>query len=175
MGKKPVIFLIFLLSVSVMARPLTTKQMRDNTIRINAMEVEKVEIEREEIIIEVPDKVILDEKKLLFDFDDSRVKEQYYGELHNIVRLVRESNTYILITGYTDSKGTDEYNDKLSYRRAESVKAKLLEFGLTEEDIQEIKGMGKRNPVAPNTKPDGKDNPEGRTQNRRIEIDFVRR
>ena len=55
------------------------------------------------------------------------------------------------------------------------MKAKLLEFGLTEEDIQEIKGMGKRNPVAPNTKPDGKDNPEGRTQNRRIEIDFVRR
>ena len=174
MGKQSIILLMLVLSISGMARPLTTKQMRDNTIRINAMEVEKVEAEDIEIAVEIPQKVVLDERRLLFDFDDSRVKEEYYGELHNVVRLVKESGASITITGYTDSMGTEEYNDRLSYRRAESVYNKLLEFGINEENVLEIKGMGKRNPVVSNTRPDGSDNPSGRAQNRRIEIDFIK-
>ncbi len=78
------------------------------------------------------------------------------------------------ITGYTDSKGSAEYNEKLSLRRAEAVKAKLLEFGLNENYIAGVRGLGESNPIAPNTKPDGKDNPEGRAMNRRIELELIK-
>jgi OOP family OmpA-OmpF porin len=58
-------------------------------------------------------------------------------------------------------------------KRAESVRDKLVEFGLEAGRIIKIEGMGKRNPVAPNTNRDGSDNPEGRVQNRRIELELI--
>ena len=78
---------------------------------------------------------------------------------------------HVAITGYTDSIGTDEYNVLLSLRRARSVEAWLTGTG---------PGAGhrpygrrprrRRDPVAPNTLPDGADNPAGRQQNRRVDI-----
>ena len=149
MVKKSIILLMILTSFQIFSRPLTTRQMRENTLRINAMEVEIITpaVTKEEQVTEkIPEKIVLNEKKLLFDFDDRRVKEQYYGELHKVVQLVQESGTYIKITGYTDSKGSDEYNDRLSYKRAESVYEKLIEFGMDKNKVAEVKGMGKRNP-----------------------------
>ena len=74
------------------------------------------------------------------------------------------------IDGYTDSKGSDPYNQGLSDRRAESVR----NWFVTKEGLRDVnfatKGYGAKNPVAPNTKPDGSDDPDGRQKNRRVEI-----
>ncbi len=74
------------------------------------------------------------------------------------------------IDGYTDAKGSDAYNQGLSERRAEAVRR----WFVANEGLQEVKfaakGFGAKNPVAPNTKPDGSDDPNGRQKNRRVEI-----
>lgn len=179
MKKLMLLLLLGVLAVQGTARPFTTRQMRDDTIRINAMEVELIDEKTEktiekEVVKEEKKIIRLSEDKLYFDFDDSRVKPEYYGELREVVRIIKNSEMRVSITGYTDSKGRSEYNEKLSLRRAESVKDKLLEFGLGVKDIAEVRGYGEKNPIEPNTKPDGRDNPEGRAVNRRIEFELVK-
>jgi outer membrane protein OmpA-like peptidoglycan-associated protein len=75
-----------------------------------------------------------------------------------------------LIEGYTDSKGSDSYNLRLSDKRAASVKDWLVKKGGVGNKKMTTKGWGEANPVAPNENPDGSDNPEGRQKNRRVEI-----
>jgi OOP family OmpA-OmpF porin len=76
------------------------------------------------------------------------------------------------VRGHTDSKGGPAYNLDLSQRRANNI-ARLLESvypnltGLTRPV-----GKGMTEPVAPNTNPDGSDNPAGRAANRRVDIEF---
>ena len=67
------------------------------------------------------------------------------------------------IEGYTDSVGTDEYNQRLSEKRAEAVRDYLVQQGIASDSVASA-GMGKSDPVAPN------DTPEGRQQNRRVEL-----
>jgi outer membrane protein OmpA-like peptidoglycan-associated protein len=74
------------------------------------------------------------------------------------------------VEGHTDAKGTDAYNDRLSQRRARSVRDWLVrEAGVAPTRIGTL-GFGERRPVAPNERPDGSDDPEGRQRNRRVEI-----
>ena len=68
-----------------------------------------------------------------------------------------------------NSVGSNQYNFGLSRRRAESVKAKLLEFGLAEDRIVGIEAMGEEQPIATNA------TKEGRAQNRRVEFKLVQR
>ena len=72
------------------------------------------------------------------------------------------------VEGHTDSVGNDRYNQALSERRADAVKNWLAAHGVTSR--MSTRGWGKTKPVAPNTYPNGKDNPEGRQKNRRVEI-----
>ena len=90
-------------------------------------------------------------------------------ELKNIKEFVEQNNYEITIVGHTDSIGSNAYNFKLSRRRAESVKAKLLEFGLSEDRIVGIEAMGEEQPIATNA------TKEGRAQNRRVEFKLVQR
>jgi photosystem I P700 chlorophyll a apoprotein A2 len=76
----------------------------------------------------------------------------------------------VLIEGHTDSKGKDSYNQKLSERRANSVKNWLVENAGADGDRIKIKGWGEAKPAVPNEKSDGSDDPDGRQQNRRVEI-----
>ena len=69
----------------------------------------------------------------------------------------------------TDSIGSNQYNIGLSRRRAEAVKAKLIEFGLPEDRIVGIEAKGEEYPVATN------ETAEGRLQNRRVEFRLVQR
>ena len=178
--KKKIVLLLFVLGVLSTARPFTTKQMRNDTIRINALEVEFVEEKaavkevKENGSGEVKKIIRLNENKLYFDFDESRIKPEYYGVLREMVKEIKAMDSDVIIRGYTDSKGTDEYNDRLSLRRAEAVRDKLTEFGLESGRVLKVEGMGKRNPVAPNTNKDGSDNPAGRALNRRIELELVK-
>ena len=176
MGRKSII-LIMMIFVSMLSisRSLTTTEMRENTIRINALELVKVEKEQEQVKEtpkkEIPKKVtvVMDERTLLFDFDKSVVKEQYIPILRNVIDYMVENNYDVTIVGHTDSKGSELYNEKLSMRRAVSVKEKLLELGLSPDRIVGLEGRGELEPVASN------ETEEGRAQNRRIEFNLVRR
>ena len=176
MGKKSII-LIMMIFVSMLSisRSLTTTEMRENTIRINALEIIKVEKEQEQVKEtpkkEIPKKVtvVMDERTLLFDFDKSVVKEQYIPILRNVIDYMVENNYDVTIVGHTDSKGSESYNEKLSMRRAVSVKEKLLELGLSPDRIVGLEARGELEPVASN------ETEEGRAQNRRIEFNLVRR
>jgi outer membrane protein OmpA-like peptidoglycan-associated protein len=76
----------------------------------------------------------------------------------------------LLIEGYTDGKGSHDYNIKLSQSRAAAVKKWLVDNAQIKASRIATKGMGESNPVAPNRKPDGSDDPDGRQKNRRVEI-----
>ena len=158
-------------SLSSAARKLTTTQIRENTIRINALEIERIDIT--DIIPEDkgPDQqiVVMDERALNFDFDQSVVKPQYFEMLHKFVEYVNYNDYEVVIEGHTDSKGTNAYNMALGMRRAQSVKAKLLEFGMDPGRIVGTVSKGEEEPVAANT------TDEGRAQNRRIEFKLSRR
>ena len=78
-----------------------------------------------------------------------------------------------MIEGHTDSKGTDEYNQKLSEARAATVRDWLADKGFVPAATP-IQGYGEKRPVAPNATPDGKDDPVGRQKNRRVEVVFGR-
>ena len=163
--KSTVIGLLAMLLVSapVMARKLTTTQMRENTIRINALEIEE-----EGAVVEKPQEevIVLDAGKLNFDFDKDIVKERYFELLRNVKAYAEQKNYAIRIIGHTDSKGSDEYNMKLGMRRAISVRNKLVEFGLDPARNIGVESMGEREPVATN------ETEEGRFENRRIEFQF---
>ena len=176
MGKKSIILIMMIfISILSISRSLTTTEMRENTIRINALELVKVEKEQEQVKEtpkkEIPKKVtvVMDERTLLFDFDKSVVKEQYIPILRNLIDYMVENNYDVTIVGHTDSKGSESYNEKLSMRRAVSVKEKLLELGLSPDRIIGLEGKGELEPVSSN------ETEEGRSQNRRIEFNLVRR
>ena len=172
MGKRKITttigIMIFLLVFSLPAlAALTTTQMRENTIRINALELKNLDIQNAEVPKEMT--VVLDERALNFDFDKSNVKPQYFELLNNLKDFIEQNNYEVTIVGHTDSVGSNQYNFGLSRRRAESVKAKLIEFGLSEERIVGIEAMGEEQPIATN------DTSEGRAQNRRVEFKLLQR
>ncbi len=108
---------------------------------------------------------------VLFDFDKADIRPQAQEALKQARNMIRErAKSGVRIEGHTDSKGSKAYNQKLSLRRANSVKIWLVQ----KEGLQDLKfttaGFGADKPVAPNAKPDGSDDPEGRQKNRRVEI-----
>jgi outer membrane protein OmpA-like peptidoglycan-associated protein len=108
---------------------------------------------------------------VLFDFDKWDIKFEAEETLEKISRIVTElKKKNMLIEGHTDSRGENTYNLNLSRKRADSIKKWFLEKGGLNQVRLTTKGYGELKSIAPNTNPDGSDNPEGRTQNRRIEI-----
>ncbi len=107
---------------------------------------------------------------VLFDFDKTAIKPAAASALKKVALIIKKkAKGPVTIIGHTDSKGTKEYNQDLSLRRAESTKAWLLDKGGAQATYQ-VEGRGESEPVAANTKPDGSDNPEGRAKNRRVDI-----
>lgn len=103
----------------------------------------------------------------LFDFDKAVLKPEGKTKLAELVtRQQGMTLEAIIATGHTDSVGTDGYNDRLSVRRAEAVKAYLVS-GNTEANRVFIEGRGEKQPVADNATADG------RAQNRRVQIEVV--
>ena len=83
--------------------------------------------------------------------------------LSEVATALKEAKNPLLIEGHTDSRGSEDYNDQLSERRAESVKDFLVNQGVPPDRIQ-IRGVGETRPVASNS------TAEGRANNRRVEI-----
>jgi OmpA-OmpF porin, OOP family len=102
-----------------------------------------------------------------FDVDKSVLKPEARAKLDDLVSKTKGINLEVIIAvGHTDSDGSDAYNQKLSVRRADSVKAYLVSKGV-EKDRVYTEGKGEKQPVADNkTK-------EGKAKNRRVEIEVV--
>jgi outer membrane protein OmpA-like peptidoglycan-associated protein len=111
----------------------------------------------------------------LFDFDKADIKPESARLLEYAGKVIRSRPGHVNIIGYTDSKGTAAYNQALSERRAAAVKAWLVGHKYVRAANVEAFGHGSQYPVAPNTKPDGSDDPAGRAKNRRIEIVITKR
>jgi outer membrane protein OmpA-like peptidoglycan-associated protein len=106
---------------------------------------------------------------VLFDFDKADLLPKAIPTLEKVATVLKSyPNAGATVEGHTDAKGDEQYNQKLSERRAESVRKWLVDYGVS--NAVTTAGFGKRKPVAPNTLPNGKDNPEGRQKNRRVEI-----
>jgi outer membrane protein OmpA-like peptidoglycan-associated protein len=108
---------------------------------------------------------------VLFDFDKADLRPAAQKTLHQAAGIIQDkAKGAVRIEGHTDSKGNDAYNQKLSERRAASVKAWFIDKeGLGKVQFT-TQGFGAKKPVASNTKPDGSDDPDGRQKNRRVEI-----
>lgn len=107
---------------------------------------------------------------VLFDFDKAELRPQAEGALRRVVEIIRQRNPRaVRIVGHTDAIGSDAYNRQLSERRARSVQAWLAAHAQGLPPLEAV-GRGESDPVAPNTTPGGADNPEGRQQNRRVEV-----
>jgi outer membrane protein OmpA-like peptidoglycan-associated protein len=109
---------------------------------------------------------------VLFDFDKATIKPEAASALHNVAVIIRDrgNGRAVRIDGHTDGKGSVSYNQGLSERRAESVKQWLAQKEGVAQARMTTRGFGATTPVAPNTRPDGSDSPEGRQKNRRVEI-----
>ena len=109
-------------------------------------------------------KVTLKENMVNFAFNKSDLQPLAKANLDKLAEiLINNPDTNINIYGYTDSKGTDEYNLSLSDRRAASVKAYLISKGIASSRMNTM-GMGEASPIASN------DTEAGRAQNRRVEF-----
>jgi outer membrane protein OmpA-like peptidoglycan-associated protein len=107
----------------------------------------------------------------LFDFDKADLKPAAQETLQKVAEFVRENaRGAVRIEGHTDGKGGDAYNQKLSERRAASVRDWLAKNAGAKGVTYQTQGFGAKRPVAPNAKPDGSDDPEGRQKNRRVEL-----
>ncbi len=102
-----------------------------------------------------------------FDFDKAVLKPEGKAKLDDLVGKVKGINLEVIIAvGHTDSVGADTYNQKLSVKRSEAVKAYLVSKGIEKNRVY-TEGKGEAQPVADNkTK-------EGRSKNRRVEIEVV--
>jgi OOP family OmpA-OmpF porin len=102
-----------------------------------------------------------------FDFDKAVLKPAGKASLDDLVGKLKDINLEVIIAvGHTDSVGTDEYNQKLSVRRAEAVKAYLQSKGVEANRVY-TEGKGEKQPVADNK------TAAGRAKNRRVEIEVV--
>lgn len=109
--------------------------------------------------------------RFLFAFGSAELAAGAAASLDNVVALMAETTGKVTVTGHTDSIGSDSANQKLSEDRAKAVADYLVSKGVDSARIT-TEGKGAKEPIADN-EIDGRDNPEGRQQNRRVEVLFA--
>lgn len=101
---------------------------------------------------------------VLFDTGKANLKSGAQRDLDRLAQFLKDSpQTRVIVEGFTDGRGSDDYNQQLSEQRANAVASALRDRGVPGERV-EARGMGKGFPVASN------ETAEGRQQNRRVEI-----
>ncbi len=102
-----------------------------------------------------------------FDFDKTNLKAEFEAQLEQIIEDMNQfPGQKYQIAGYTDSRGSDQYNDKLSLKRAKTVQDMLIKRGIS-KDMLVVKAYGKQNPAIENAQTE-----DEHAQNRRVEITF---
>lgn len=128
----------------------------------------EVKVPAEPIVITAPpppaERIVL-ASDTLFDFDQSKLVPQGQATLAKLVRNI-DKNDRLIITGHTDDVGTEAYNLELSDRRANAVRDFLIAKGIAPDQIETL-AKGESEPIADNA------TEEGRTANRRVEIDII--
>ena len=109
---------------------------------------------------------------VLFDFDRAELRRDAGPRLQRLMEEVqaRVPRPAFRVEGHTDWIGSDAYNLRLSARRAEAVRNWLVQAGGVPRPAISTVGYGESRPVAPNSTPDGRDDPDGRQRNRRVEL-----
>ncbi|HET9765612.1 MAG TPA: OmpA family protein [Thermoanaerobaculia bacterium] len=105
----------------------------------------------------------------LFAFDQDTLSTQAEATLAVLGPQLAKEKGAVTVEGHTDAKGGDDYNQKLSERRARAVRDWLAAHHHLAAGTTAI-GYGESKPLAPNAKPDGSDDPAGRAKNRRVEV-----
>jgi len=116
------------------------------------------------VVVNLPD--------VLFEFNRSTLTSDARTKVRDIADVLDEQrvrNRQVSVEGHTDSIGSDQYNQRLSEKRAETVASALEAEGVNADRIR-TRGFGKKYPIAPNKNSDGSDNPAGRAKNRRVEV-----
>jgi outer membrane protein OmpA-like peptidoglycan-associated protein len=115
------------------------------------------------VVVNLPD--------VLFEFGRAELTSEARVKVRDIADVLndRARERRVAVEGHTDSIGSAAFNQGLSEHRAENVVIALENSGVTSGRIA-AQGYGRRYPVAPNTNPDGTDNPAGRAKNRRVEV-----
>jgi OOP family OmpA-OmpF porin len=104
-----------------------------------------------------------------FEYDKSDIQKIERAKIEKLVKLLKSSDVYLVnMTGNADSKGTEEYNMKLSERRIASVVKAITAAGVKKTHIAKQKALGESNPAATN------DTEEGRALNRRVEFEVIK-
>jgi outer membrane protein OmpA-like peptidoglycan-associated protein/tetratricopeptide (TPR) repeat protein len=110
---------------------------------------------------------------LLFGFDKSTLTQEGKIELNKIISLMNDNqNLEIVFTGFADALGPEDYNIQLSEKRAMQTLSYFIEKGIKAKRLKAV-GKGETEFIAPNTKDDGSDFPEGREFNRRVEFQVI--
>ncbi len=108
---------------------------------------------------------------VLFDFDRAELKPEAEVSLQKVGTVLRaHGQSQVTVEGHTDAKGSETYNQRLSDQRAAAVVGWLSAKASLGAQRLTARGLGAQRPVAPNTRSDGSDSPEGRRRNRRVEI-----
>lgn len=103
-----------------------------------------------------------------FDFDEAKIKQESYGDLQNILSVLKaKPNWNLKVSGHTDDEGELEYNKKLSERRAAAVTSFLVNNGIETSRITHF-GFGESEPLV------NEQTEEARQQNRRVEFEFIK-
>lgn len=108
-----------------------------------------------------------------FDYNEFKLQPDAPDTLNKVVAFMKQfPNLVVEVSGHTDDIGSDMFNDSLGMKRASAVNRYVLskEIDATQTIV---KSYGKKMPMAPNKGPDGKDNPEGRMVNRRVDFTVV--
>lgn len=102
-----------------------------------------------------------------FDYDEAFIRPDHYDFLNRLIKVVKgHTDLRVLVTGHTDSDGSDGYNDDLSKRRAEMIVQYFVQHGLSADRL-EFDFKGEKQPV------DSNNTSEGKQHNRRVDFRFI--
>jgi outer membrane protein OmpA-like peptidoglycan-associated protein len=112
-------------------------------------------------------------RNVLFAFNDFSLNDEAKADLEMLYRAMQlHPQILVQVTGHADAKGSEEYNLKLSNKRARAIVDFLVDKGIEKERFVSL-GIGEQQSIALNQNPDGSDNPEGRRLNRYAEIKLI--
>lgn len=142
--------------------PSTLKELITNITVDTAIVLDKIELNK-----------VFPLENIYYDYNKSFIREDAAKELDKLVQLLVDNpEIKIELASHTDSIDDRAYNIELSQRRAESAVRYLVQHGIAPDRLI-AKGYGEDKPIAPNSNPDGSDNPVGRQKNRRTEFKIL--